>query len=188
MNTVKRLWLVGMCVLLASCASVLGPRDVEVSQQRLQTSLERKFPLHQRVLELFEVTLTQPQVQVVPELDRVALTLDAALQNRFGGGTPRLGRLTLSGRLALDAPHHALLLRDTRIDSFSLDGMDSGRQSQLTAVANVLLDRVASGITVYTFQPDDLRRAGVQFAPTRIVTRPRAVVVTLEPVRSPRDR
>jgi hypothetical protein len=36
---------------------------------------------------------------------------------------------------------------------------------------------------VYTFHPEDLRYAGVQFIPTRLETAPGALFVTLEPAR-----
>ena len=43
-----------MAGLLAACAGLIGPREVELPQERLQTSLDRKFPLHQRALGVFE--------------------------------------------------------------------------------------------------------------------------------------
>ena len=64
--------------LLASCASMLGPREVDVPLWKLQASLDRRFPVDNRLLELFHVRLTRPQL-AVHEGDRVSLTVDASL-------------------------------------------------------------------------------------------------------------
>jgi hypothetical protein len=39
-----------IAAVLAACAGLIGPREVELRQDKLQTSLERKFPMHQRAL------------------------------------------------------------------------------------------------------------------------------------------
>jgi hypothetical protein len=59
-----------MAGLLAACASLIGPRQVDLPQERLQTSLDRKFPMHQRALGVFEVELSHPQLSILPENDR----------------------------------------------------------------------------------------------------------------------
>jgi hypothetical protein len=38
--------------------AISGPRRVELSQAKLQAGLERRFPLDNRLLELFDVNLT----------------------------------------------------------------------------------------------------------------------------------
>jgi hypothetical protein len=44
--------------LLAACATLIGPRQLELPQSKLQQSLERKFPVHQRMLGIFELELS----------------------------------------------------------------------------------------------------------------------------------
>jgi hypothetical protein len=80
----KRYGVIAAALLLAACASLIGPREVELRQDKLQTSLERKFPMHQRALGVFEVELSHPRLDILPESDRVALTIDL-------GVTPLLG-------------------------------------------------------------------------------------------------
>jgi len=43
------------CGLLAACSTLIGPRQVELPLERLQQSLVRKFPMHHRVLTVFDV-------------------------------------------------------------------------------------------------------------------------------------
>jgi len=168
--------------LLASCASIVGPRRVELSQARLQAGLERRFPLRNRLLELFDVQLTRPQVAILAQSERVGLTLDASVSPPFLRQSWR-GTLGLSGRLLLDASQNAVFLTDARVDRFDIEGIDAGRARDLRHAADLLVSQMVRDLAVYTFHPEDLRYAGVQFVPTRLETVPGALVVTLEPVK-----
>lgn len=169
-----------MAGLLAACAGLIGPREVELPQERLQTSLDRKFPLHQRALGVFEVELSHPRLAIMPENDRVALTVGL-------GVTPLLARqswhgsMLISGRLRVDSPRNAIYIADAHVDRFILDNLDEGKQNQLASVANLLSDKVIHEVPVHTFRPEDLRYAGVQFVLTGIDTRPGGLVAKLQP-------
>jgi hypothetical protein len=168
--------------LLASCAGIVGPRRVELSQARLQAGLERRFPLRNRMLDLFDVQLTHPQLAILAQSERVGLTLDASVAPPFLRQSWR-GSVGLSGRLVLDAPRNAVFLTDVRVDRFDIDGIDAGRARDLRQAADLLLNQMVRDMAVYTFHPEDLRYAGMQFVPTRLETAPGALVVTLEPAR-----
>ena len=168
--------------LLAACAGIVGPRRVELSQARLQAGLERRFPLRNRMLELFDVQLTRPQLAILPQSDRIGLTLDVSVSPPFLRQSWS-GTMGLSGRLVLDASRNAVFLTDTRVDRFDVNGIDAGRSRDLGHAADLLVSQLVRDMAVYTFRPDDLRYAGVQFVPTRLETAPGALVVTLEPTR-----
>jgi hypothetical protein len=61
--------------------------------------------------------------------------------------------------------------------------MDSDRVRELGHAADVLVNQLLRDMPVYSFHPEDLRYAGVQFLPTRLETAPGALFVTLEPAR-----
>ncbi|MHA4870899.1 DUF1439 domain-containing protein [Duganella sp. PWIR1] len=166
--------------LLSACAGLIGPRQVELPQERLQTSLDRKFPLHQRALGVFEVELSHPRLAILPESDRVSLAVDLAV-------TPLLARqswhgsMLVSGRLRIDSVNNAVYIADAHVDRFILDNIDEGKQNQLASVANLLSDKVIRDLPVHTFRPEELRYAGVQFVLTGIDTRPGGLVAKLQP-------
>jgi hypothetical protein len=168
--------------LLASCASLVGPRQVELPLAKLQAGLDRRFPIDSRMLELFRIRLSQPQLTLLPERDRVALTLQASVAPPFLAQS-WTGNLALSGRLYIDAARGAVIMAEPRVDRFALDGVPESYQRQLTAAANVLMDNLVQDVPVYSFRMEDLRYAGVQFVPTRIATTPSALLVTLEPIK-----
>ena len=178
----KRMLALAAGGVLASCASIVGPRRVELSQARLQAGLERRFPLHNRMLQLFDVQLTNPRLAILPEIDRVALSLDVSVAPPFLRQSWR-GSMSLSGRLVLDASRNAVFLTDTHLERFDVEGIDADRARDLGRAADLLVNQLVSDVAVYNFHPEDLRYAGIQFVPTRLETRPGALVVTLEPVK-----
>lgn len=170
------------CGALASCASLVGPRQVEVPLYKLQAGLERRFPMNNRALELLDIQLSRPQLSLVAGSDRVALNMDAYVAPPFIKQSWS-GTLALSGRLYVDVGRGAVMMGEPHVDKFTVDGMDEARQRQLGKVANILMNKVIRDVPVYSFRMEDLRYAGVQFVPTRITTTPDALVVTLEPAR-----
>jgi len=168
--------------VLAACASVVGPRRVELPQARLQAGIERRFPLHNRMLELFDVQLTQPRLAIQPETDRIALTLDVSVAPPFLRQSWS-GTMALSGHLQLDLPHNAVVLTDTHLDRFDVNGIDASRARDLGHAADLLVSQLVRDMPVYSFRPEDLRYAGIQFVPTSLHAAPGALVVTLEPAK-----
>jgi len=165
--------------LLSSCASVLGPRQVELPLHKLQSSLDKRFPINERLLDIFDVQLTRPQLSLVPDQDRVALAVDASVAPPFARAWA--GNVAFSGRLYIDPGRAAVMMAEPRVDRLQLGNPDAERQ--LTRVANTLIDTVARDLPVYAFDQSDLRYAGVQFVPTRIQTTRTGLLVTLEPAK-----
>jgi hypothetical protein len=170
------------CGLLASCASFVGPREVDVPLYKLQAGMDRRFPLDNRMLELFDVRLSRPQLDILPDSDRIGLTIDADVAPFFLHQS-WTGSLSLSGRLYVDPQRGGVFMADPRIDRLAIDGAGESNQRQLTKVANLVIDKVVRDVPVYSFRMEDLRYAGVQFVPTNIRTVPGALRVTLEPVK-----
>jgi hypothetical protein len=173
--------LLAACVL-ASCASLVGPRQIEIPLYKLQAGIDRRFPVDNRVLELFDIRLSRPRLTLLAGTDRVALDMEAYVAPPFLKQS-WTGSLALSGRLTVDPARGAVFLREPRVDRFVIDGVDEARQRQFGKVANVLMDKAIGDVPVYSFRMEDLRYAGVQFVPTRITSTADALVVTVEPAR-----
>jgi hypothetical protein len=178
----KALASLAACALLASCASFVGPREVDVPLAKLQAGMDRRFPLDNRMLELFDVRLSRPQLDIIPDRDRIGLTIDADVAPFFMHQS-WTGSLALSGRLYVDPQRGGVFMADPRVDRLEIGGADQSNQRQLTKVANLVIDKVVRDVPVYSFRMEDLRYAGVQYVPTSIRTVPGALRVTLEPVK-----
>lgn len=188
MTKLKRYFSLSLSLLvlagvLSACAGLIGPRDVEVRQEKLQQNLDRKFPMHHRVLGIFDVELSRPQLAILADNNRVALTFDLNVTPLLARQSWR-GNMAISGRLNADPVRNTIYIADTHVDRFALDNMDAGKQTQLASVANLLSDTLVKNVAVHTFKPEDLRYAGVQFELTAIDTRPGALVARLRPAES----
>ena len=179
----RRLLIFLAAVLLAACAALIGPRDVEVPQARLQDSLERRFPFSQRYLGLFDVSAVNPRVALLPEQNRISAAMDLSVRPVIGMGGGMSGSLTVSGVPRVDTARGLLVLGDPRVDDLNIDGLGRGVGSQLAGIASFLAQALLSDLPVYTFEPGTLRYAGVSFTPVKIVTRSDGVVVTFAPVK-----
>jgi hypothetical protein len=169
------------CVL-ASCASLVGPRQIEIPLSKLQAGVDHRFPVDNRVLELFDIRLSRPRLSLQAGTDRVALDMEAYVAPPFTKQS-WTGSLALSGRLTVDAARGAVFMTEPRVERFAIDGVDEGRQRQFARFANVLMNKAVGEVPVYSFRMEDLRYAGVQFVPTRITATADALVVTVEPAR-----
>jgi hypothetical protein len=164
---------------LSSCATILGPREVDLPLHKLQAGIDRRFPMDNRLLELFDLRLSRPQLAILPG-DRVALTVDASVAQSFLRN-PLSGSLAFSGRLYVDQAKNGVYLAEPRLERFTIGGMDESVSRQLSRAANGLLDKAILDIPVYSFRMDELRYAGVQYVPTRIATTATGLRVSLEP-------
>lgn len=181
-KSLKILLMLALLGGLAACGTLAGPRDIELPLSKLQSGLDRRFPLNNRVLELFDIELTRPQLSVLSDSGRVALSIDALVAPPFTRQSWR-ARLVLSGRLYIDAARSAVLMAEPKLDGFTLDGVAEGRQRQFAKVANVLMANVVADVPLYHFKPEELTYAGVRFVPTRITTTPRGLLVSVEPAK-----
>lgn len=166
--------------LLAGCASLSGPRQVEIPLAKLQAGLDRRFPMDNRLFELLDLRLSHPRLTLLPETDRVAINLEAYVAPPFMQQS-FTGTLAVSGHLYVDAARGAVFMKEPHVDGFTLSGIDSGRQQQFAGAANKLMDKLVRDVPVYNFRLEDLRYAGIQFIPTRLVTTRTGLLVTLEP-------
>lgn len=169
---------------VAGCATFAGPRDYDVPLAKLQRNIEQRFPLEHRALAVFSLRLQQPRLSTLPN-DRIALsamlTVSSPLMSQ-----QYTGNLTLSGRLNIDQNRNAVMLAETRVEDFTLDGLDERTQRQVSSAARLLADNVARDTPIYNWRPDELRYAGVQFVPTAIRTSSNGLSIHLEPLRDGR--
>lgn len=181
MNKVRPFLLLALaCCVLAACASLAGPRDIDLPLARLQAGLDRRFPMQNRAFELFDIELARPRISVLPHSGRVAIALDATMAPPFLRQSYR-GRLALSGRLYIDQARSAVMMTEPMVEGFTLSGVDSARQRELTRVANILMNRILVDVPLYQFRTEDLQVAGVRFVPTSITTTARGLTVSVAP-------
>lgn len=168
--------------MLVSCAGLSGPRQLEIPLEKLQNSMGRHFPVRHRALSVFDIQLANPRIMTLRENDRIALSAELTVSPILVRQSWR-GSLAISGRLVVDNVRNAVFLSDAQVDRFAVDGMGESQQRQVAGAANILADKLIRDVPVYSYKPEDLRFAGIQFVPVAIRTTPTALVLMVEPAR-----
>lgn len=176
------LMMAAVAVLLASCAGLIGSREVELPLTTLQDALNRKFPFNSRYLEIFDIQLSNPRMTLQPDTNRVVTTLDASIAPPFLNKSWK-GSFAMSGMLALDPARSAIVLAEPRMDRFAIDGVDAVYTNQIARIGGLLAEQIFRNVPLYTFDADQFRYAGVRFMPSKITTKSNGLVVTFEPAK-----
>ncbi|MDE1008590.1 DUF1439 domain-containing protein [Paraburkholderia agricolaris] len=160
----------GITVSLAACATPIFPfipSHYTFSQQQVQDAVQRKFPYQRTVSQVFEVALTNPVVGFLPDANRVSVKLDARLVSPFMQ-QPVDGVFTLSSELAYDAASKSVVLKSPNVDNVSVSGQAQAYTQQINAAAAVLATQLLTNYPIYTFKPEQLQFAGVNYEPGTI--------------------
>lgn len=80
-----RRWCWILLVALAGCAGLVGPRSVTITKQDMSTRLAREFPVDRRLLEVFDVRVTEPRVRTDPDSSRVRADFRVQATERLTG-------------------------------------------------------------------------------------------------------
>lgn len=112
-------------LLLGGCASVSTPNRIVLSQAELQGLLNRSFPKEQRLLELFEVRASAPDLRLLADSDRLSVKLDLLARERLLGNQLR-GRLDFSAGLRWNASDYSVRLNQVRVQDLAMSSPSGG--------------------------------------------------------------
>lgn len=178
----QKLALLAAVLLLTSCASLLGPRNVELPLAQLQDAMARKFPFNSRYLELVDVRLTNPRLSLQPGTNRLITTMDASIAPPFMERSWS-GNFTMSSFLKVDPARRAIMLDDPRMENIAINGLSGPYAGRITKAVGLIAEQLLQNTPLYTFDAQDFRYGGAQFLPTKINTSASGLVVTFEPAK-----
>jgi hypothetical protein len=160
----------GLSASLTACASQTFPfipDHYTFSRDQVQTAVARKFPYRHTVSQLFQVALTNPVVGFEPGADRVTVHVDAHVESPFLQ-QPVDGAFLLTSQLQYDEPSHSVVLRSPTVERVEVDGQARAYQQQIEAAGALAAAQWLDGYPIYTFKPEQLQFAGVNFEPGTI--------------------
>jgi Protein of unknown function (DUF1439) len=169
-------------LLIAACAALLGPRNVEIPLSRLQESIANRFPFNNRYLALLDVSVSNPRIALQPDSNRILTSMDTTIAPSFLDKS-WTGNIAVSGQLRVDPVKNAVLLAEPRVEKFTVNGADVPYANQIAKIGSLLAEELLRDMPLYTFSPEDFRYAGRNFLPTRITTKTNGLVVTFEPAK-----
>ncbi len=165
------------------CASLGGPQTVSISQARLAELVGLQFPKSQRYLELFDVTMTEPRVWLMPEQNRIGTELRYSLGASVLSERQMSGSLSMSYGLRFDPVDATLRLDDVKVQKFDLQGLPKAYAARAPQLGRLLAQSLLQDLVVHRLDGNDLRRVQQSsLRPGAIKVLPDGLQLRLEPV------
>lgn len=171
-------------LLLAGCAALApGPRTIEISEAKLVELISRQFPFNSRYLELFDVSLSAPQVRLMPAENRIGTAFSYSLGSLLLGARPFQGRLDLSYGLRFEPADNTVRLSQVRVEGFDVPGVPPLYASRANRLGAVLAESLLQDMMIYRLKPEDLQAArGWGYQPGALNVLPGGLRLQLDPV------
>jgi hypothetical protein len=155
---------------LAGCATLMGPRTVEISREQLLAKLSKQFPMRKTLAEVFEVEVQAPRLQLNPDTNRVASEFDIQATDRLFGRSYQ-GTVGVSFGMRYEAQDRTIRLNTVTIDKLAIAGLSEATQRQWTKLGAMLAQEKLQDYPIHQFKPEDLRevdRRGYQVEDIRV--------------------
>lgn len=180
----RRYWLLGVAVLLAACAAFTpGPRTVTVSEARLAQLIAEQFPLNRRLLEVFDLSLTAPEIRLLPDDNRIATRFRYTLGGLLMGSRRLDGGLHLSYGLRYEPSDASVRLTQVRVEDFDVPGVPAAYAPQARRLGALLAEGLLQDFTLHRLSADDLKGAqGLGYQPGELRVVPGGLQLQLVPV------
>jgi hypothetical protein len=176
----RRFAMMAVSMLLAACASI-DPRHVTLSQTEVQQLIERQFPRQQRLMELLDVSLANPVIQLVPERNRMATTMDLLASERVSGRALR-GSFSIDHSLRFEPSDATVRLANVKVEDMKLELAGTPLTGQAGRLGAMLAERALDGFVIYRVSDEKrqaMARAGVTHADVAVT--PRGIELRFRP-------
>ena len=187
MNPIRRSLLLALAapLVLSACSGLGGgARQVDISEQRLLALISKQFPVKRRYLELFEISLTEPRLRLMPEENRIGTRFDYVASTVLKSGRPWSGQLELSYGLRYEASDQTVRLDQVRLEGFQVAGVPPSMAQQLRGSGTQIAETMLQDLVVHRFKPEDLRKVdGMGYQPGVLKVVPGGLRLQLDPVK-----
>jgi hypothetical protein len=187
-STLRRQLLAGSgtftVLLLTGCAALApGPRTVDISQAKLVELINRQFPFNSRYLELFDVSLSAPQVRLMPAENRIGTAFSYSLGSLLLGARQLQGRLDLSYGLRFEPADNTVRLSQVRVEGFEVPGVPPLYASRANRLSALLAESLLRDLVIHRLKPEDLQAVrGWGYQPGALTVLPGGLRLQLDPV------
>ena len=155
---------------LGGCASVV-PREFTTSERELQAALSARFPLQQKVLEVFEVQVTTPRVLLQPAAGRLMLGFDLGLRETVLSRRDFRGSIMFSSALRYEPSDGTIRLDRVRRENLAIDGLPAMLVSGLNRWGGWLAETWLENMEIHRIDRlalDLAAKAGLQPGPIEV--------------------
>lgn len=147
---------------LAGCAALAPqPKTINLSQERLLQLISSQFPFNNRMLEVLEVAVSKPRVQLDPQNNRIQTGLDVNVAPRglAGAITQRnlSGVLDMSYGLRFEPSDNSIRMADVKVSKLDVPGVPEQFQVAVNKLGGLLAEKLLSDYSLYKLTAADLQ-------------------------------
>jgi hypothetical protein len=162
--------VVGAVATLGGCASLIGSHDVSISESELTLLLARQFPLERKVLEVIDLQVTNPQVHLLPESNRIGTELDVSAFDRLFGSRAQ-GHVKLDYGLRFQATDHTIRMTQVHVRDLTLESGSNSLHGAAQRIGGLVAENVLENLVLYRMRPsqaDEMDRLGLVASPITV--------------------
>ena len=150
-------------ILIYGCTS-LNVRTVSISETDIQKRIAKNLNTPINLLKIFDITLSHPIVKLDEKNGRLNTTLDADITNLLNK-KHILGKFSISGSPRFDAASNTLILSDTKIVNFNIDGADKQFNKLVSQLTGSFGDGLLNEVPLFTVKAEDLKIGNRTYIP-----------------------
>ena len=155
--TTRRGVLAALAALAASCATV--PDSIEITKKQIESAFARRFPYDSRAGQLLAVKVAAPQVDLLPDANRLRLASSFDVTERVARNTVH-GQLALSFGLRFEPSDTTLRLVGVQVDGIEVQQLPETWRREVEAIAAYAAEHLLENMVLYRFTPAQLARTG----------------------------
>jgi hypothetical protein len=178
-----RSWLtVAALLAVAACAGVGDPRSITLTTAEIERLMERQFPIDKRMMEIFDVSIKAPRVNMLPDRNRVGAVLEMRAKSiLFVGGWQ--GQLKFDSALRWDASDQTVRLSQVRVQDLAIDNTDPLTRSAAERLGAAVAERMLEDLSLYQLPAERAAQLTAQgLRPAGVVVTSRGLQVNFEPL------
>jgi len=154
--------------------------DVVITQENIDASLVKRFPMTKRYLLIFSITYSNPQVTLLENEDRVQVGLDATVHLRIDGESKDLGGTAfVTSGIRYDSETQEFFLDEAEISKLEITGIPEKLTTQVSNFASKAAKEYIEKRPVYRIEAKDAKTTAAKLLLKGFEIKNKAIYVTL---------
>jgi hypothetical protein len=151
-------------------APAWGARTVSLSESELALLLARQFPMERKVLEVIDLQVTNPELHLLPEANRLSTELDVFALDRLFGSRAQ-GHVKLDYGLRFEPSDHTIRMTSVRVRDLTFESGGNTLHGMTQRLGTLVAEDLLENMTLYRMKPaqaDEMNRLNLEASPIRV--------------------
>jgi hypothetical protein len=166
---------------LVGCSGFGVPSSVSISESELALLLARQFPMERKVMEVIDLQVTNPQLRLLPEQNRIASEFDLLAVERLLGSRSQ-GHVVLDYALRFEPSDHTLRLTQVHVRDLRLESGPNALHGAAQRIGTLMAEELIENLPVYKMKQSQVdRMEQLDLTPGPITVTPRGIQMAIVP-------